>query len=110
MTQLTWIADTIPPRGSRSRRRRAFVLRITIRRCGNWVKTKHALEHRVVPREFDVECACQYVARTRVAWLSIDFDFQILVQPHKAHESIAAEDRHYRHVTSTLQTFLKIRI
>src|ERR1017187_8168810 len=37
----------------------------------------------------------------------VDFDLQVLVQPHEADEAVAAEDGHHRHVTGALQPPLK---
>src|ERR1039458_1092754 len=37
----------------------------------------------------------------------VDFDLQVLVQPHEADEAVAAEYGHHRHVTGALQAFLE---
>src|ERR1035437_5319310 len=38
----------------------------------------------------------------------VDFDFQVVVQPHKTHKAVAAEDGHDRHVPGALQALLKV--
>src|SRR5690349_1122087 len=42
--------------------------------------------------------------------LSIDFDFELLVQADETHESVAAEDRHDRDVPGGFKAFLKVLI
>src|ERR1022692_2252395 len=38
---------------------------------------------------------------------SIDFDFQIVVQPHEAYKAISAKDSHHSHVPRGLEALLK---
>src|ERR1035441_2821487 len=33
----------------------------------------------------------------------VDFDFKVIVQPHKTHKAVAAEDGHDRHVSGAVQ-------
>src|SRR5664280_1388469 len=40
----------------------------------------------------------------------VDFDFRVVVQPHKAHKAVAAEDDHGCHVPGALQALLKVLV
>ena len=63
------------------------------------------------PRKLIIE-VCETVNAGRMIFNSfpIDFDFKVLVQPHEAHEAVAAEDRHHRHVPGALQALLEVLI
>ena len=41
---------------------------------------------------------------------SIDFEFKVLIQPHEAHEAVAAEDGHHRHMAGLLKPLLEVLI
>src|ERR1700693_3976303 len=40
----------------------------------------------------------------------VNFDFKVLIEPHEAHEAVAAEDRHDGEVPCALQPFLEVFI
>src|ERR1039458_134772 len=42
--------------------------------------------------------------------LSVDFDLEVLVEPHEAYEAVAAEDGHDCHVSGALQPMLEVPV
>src|ERR1039458_9357357 len=38
----------------------------------------------------------------------VDFDFQVVVQPHETHKAVTAEDGHDRHVPGAFQALLEV--
>ena len=38
----------------------------------------------------------------------VDFNFQVVVQPHETHKAVTAEDGHDRHVPGAFQALLKV--